>query len=603
MTGPGGGEHPADEGWDDDSDPDYKPLYSIRNLLKWIVSWVESYDIGAEPSVKEPILKEIYEWLNVIEVMGRELNTEPEGSDSGSFATTSSDVVFYSPSLLDLPPELLLEVVQLAMHCDSHIVVAISHINRSFRNFALSTSMLWTSIDIMFPQTRVLAYLKRSGASPLRIQASLVMLTLRSAAGSLRLGWFEEIIRPHADRILSLEMRYTNSGWSESALTLLSRSWEMPRLEEFNYALLRHKSHRELLVSAFRCTPKTIRLEGVGIKHFLSIYSAQVTCLKVTECWESGLTDWRDALRLMPSLETLEIADFKAQRSISDENYGNLTSIPPFTLPHLRTLTLIRIPTATVLLGLLQALEAPSLTSATIAFLEPNGVDGYFSLEAWLKPEPTHGMSDLPLLPFVSKNPQLQELNLHNCLMTPDMWAAAFRKLPHLSKLRIALSDVSNEALESLAPSSPPNNTPMLPSLTHLTLDNEALDEDSDLSFAFIEHLLVERARFYQCQQANLVNAEIPRVQALKSVVLRGWNESRISRFHRDSDFASLRDYVDHLHVEMLRTASHDEDGAPDEEWESQSEVSWTSGDQDVVDLGNRLFRQEWGMDPIRGPA
>ncbi|KAG8957304.1 hypothetical protein FRC00_004172 [Tulasnella sp. 408] len=177
--------------------------------------------------------------------------------------------------------------------------------------------------------------------------------------------------------------------------------------------------------------------------------------------------------------------------------------------------------------------------------------------------------------------------------MAPDMWSAVFGQLHNLEKLRIASSDVTTEALKSLAASS--GNPPALPRLTHLTLDNESLDKSSELSFGVIDALITTRwTRFYQ-QEADGESNGTP-IQALKSVVLRGWNEDHVPTPDNTATLARLQGRVEHLHLETFQAPS--EAGEPtDGEWESQSEGSWASGDQAVVDLGDSLNSFEWGMD------
>ncbi|KIO33503.1 hypothetical protein M407DRAFT_17755 [Tulasnella calospora MUT 4182] len=429
----------------------------------------------------------------------------------------------------------------------------------------------------MFSKEHILTHLERSGSSLLHVRVPLVILALDGHQGTIKLQSFGEMIQPHVARIASLEIKDTDPAWKSNALSVFSGLGAFSSLEKFDYrSFLYEADVAEKEEFQFNCEPKRICLQDIGIRTFRSIYSARVISLKITGCQERELTDLRDVLVMMPSLQTLEISDFKISEPSLEENLDLGITIPSVPLPHLHTLSLSHIP-RTFLKGILDALQTPNLTSVTIVFLEPDGLRGYNMLVPWTKPQLRHGMSEVALLPFISGNPQLQRLNLCNCFITPDMWTAAFEQLDKLKHLRIASSDVSSEALQSLLPSS---KTPMaLPSLTDLTLDNEALDEDSNLELSFIEALITERWTLYQQQQVDGGNGQT-QVQALKSVVLRGWNASRAPG---KADLDSVKAYVQYLHFEPVRAMSEDGE-ATDGEWESQSEGSWTSGDQAVVD-------------------
>ncbi|KAG8918319.1 hypothetical protein FRC01_001927 [Tulasnella sp. 417] len=567
------GESPPDPDYEwHDHDQSYKPVYRARDLVKWLAVWLENDNV-AEASVRDPLLDTIQKWLNDTEdpedILDRLLRVR------STYVKPETPPITYSLGILDLPSELVVDIVQLALHDDPHIVTTLSHTNSAFRAFALYTPVLWTSIDIMFHEKRISAHLERSRSAPLRIQASLTFLTMTRNQGLTKLSTFGKMIRPHAARIASLEMRYTNSIWGGYALTYLAMLGELPNLDEFDFGMVIHQSFQGDERLQASCKPRRIRLQAFGIKTFCELYSEKVVSLTVTECRERGPTDWEEALRLMPSLQTLEISDFK----IGDpgENAGFGTKLAPISLPHLQTLLLTRVPKA-VLLCLLKALRTPTLASTTIAFLEPDGLRGYSSSAPKVKPEPTHGSSDAVLLPFVTANPQLQELDLHNCCMTPDMWTAVFAQLPNLHKLRIASSDVTTESLMSLA--ALPGTTPVLPSLTHLTLDNESLDTESRLNFFFITETIRTRQTLAQQQQESDERVGEAQIHPLESVVLRGWNDVQIPTTDGSTELelSQLGELYGSLYTETFRETSDDGE-ATDGEWESLSEVSWASGD------------------------
>ncbi|KAG8957306.1 hypothetical protein FRC00_004174, partial [Tulasnella sp. 408] len=567
----------------EEEDQSYKPVYRVRNLVKWLAVWLENDNV-AEAWVRDPLLYHIHYWLDATadpqDILEQPRRVKPTNAQQQEPPTISG--VGFS----DLPPELVVYIAQLALEDDPHIATTLSHLNSAFRICTLSTPSLWTVIDIKFPKKQIAAHLERSGSAFLRVRASLILLTKLKFLGMGKLDNFVEMIRPHSARISSLEMLYTSYTWAVYALTTsLPQIGALPNLDQFEYGLLHqpfvYYGRADLPAT---CRPKTIRLEGPIINTFHYLFSEKVVSLKVTECWERGLGDWQEALQSMKSLQRLEILDFKMQ----DPGLGNVARfgprISPISLPYLQILSLTRVPRA-VLINLLQALQTPNLISVTIAFLEPDGLRDYNHGAPNLKPQPTHGLSDTVLLPFVAANPQLQELDLHNCCMTPDMWTAVFAPLQNLSKLRIASSDVNTKALKSLVASS--GAPPALPSLTHLTLDNESLDEDSSLSFYTIDEVIT--TRWALCQQQPEGRAGPLQIQALKSVILRGWNESHIPT---TTELARLNGLVEHLHLEVFGETSDDGE-ATDGEWETLSEGSWASGDQAVVDRNRRLLRHQ----------
>ncbi|KAG8923993.1 hypothetical protein FRC00_005627, partial [Tulasnella sp. 408] len=455
-------ENESDPGYEED--PSYKPIYRVRDIIKWYrisvsnflffincvctlswrilprgAVWVENDNV-AEASLKDPILNKIYEWqvgwkafinleLQIYSFSSRLSTKEsPRGSPEptereGTPTITEKLSTVYSVALQDLPPELIIEIIQLALKDDPHVVVTISHLSRAFRALALSTPGLWTEVDIMFHEDRVSAHLERSELSPLRVRASLSLLAMPGPSGMRKLTVFIGRIKLQATRIASLEMRYTNIMWTMLAVASLERLPALPNLEEFDYGLQISRPPPRALTARLElaCRPRKIRLNGVAIRAFRLLYSERVVSLQVAECWERGVPDWAEALQSMPSLQRLELSDFKIADPAPDENAGSGTTMPPISLPHLQMLSLTRVPRA-VLMSLLEALITPNLISATIAFLEPDGLRDYDAPVPWLKPQPTGaGLSDVALLPFVSANPQLQELDLHNCCMAPDM--------------------------------------------------------------------------------------------------------------------------------------------------------------------------------------
>ncbi|KAG8924140.1 hypothetical protein FRC00_005432 [Tulasnella sp. 408] len=402
-----------------EEDQSHKPIYRARKLVKRLAGRLEN-DKAGEASVRNALLNKIHEWLNAKEkaedLLERLLRVK------STYMDTEDPPIKYNLGILDLPSELVLGIIQIALQDDPHLVTTLSHVNSAFRTFTLSTPTLWTTIDIRFHEKRVSAHLERSRSALLRVRASLTLLTMTRQQGLTKLSTFMKMIQPHAARIASLEMLYASHMWGSYALTCLSPIGALPNLDQFEYASLLHQSFQ-----------------------------------------------------------------------------GDV-----------------------------------------------------------------------------------------------NMWTAVSAQLHNLSKLRIASSDVTGQALTSLITSS--GGPPALPSLTHLALDNESLDEELDLSFSLMDNLTTSRSTLFRQQVDG--RARQAWIQALDPVIRRGWNESHIPT---TSEFAGLRGLVGHSHVGTFGGTSDDGE-ATDGEWESLSQGWWGSSDQDVADLGDDLRRVGWGME-LGGPS
>ncbi|KIO33505.1 hypothetical protein M407DRAFT_17757 [Tulasnella calospora MUT 4182] len=368
-----------------EKDHSYKPVYRARDLVKWLAVWLENDNV-VEASVRDLLLSKIHEWLDATE--------EPEDLLERLLAVKSTYVepekppIIYNLGVLDLPSELIVDIIQLALQDDPHIVTTLSHVNSAFRTFTLSTPTLWTAIDIMFHENRISAHLERSRSAPLRVRASLTLLTMTRPQGLTKLATLIKMIRQHTSRIACLEMLYTNSVWGKVALHYFAKLGRLPNLDKFEYGLLLHQHFQGDGNLRARCKPRRISLEGLTIKAFRELYSKRVISLKVAKCKEIGMTDWEAALRSMPSLQRLEISDFKIEDPDPGEGADFDNKISLISLLHLQTLSLSRVPRAALII-LLEALQTPNLTSATISFLEPDGLRDHSTPAPKLKPQPT----------------------------------------------------------------------------------------------------------------------------------------------------------------------------------------------------------------------
>ncbi|KAG8902791.1 hypothetical protein FRC00_000532, partial [Tulasnella sp. 408] len=210
----GGSDRGSTSTTSEELDPSYKPTYRIEDILKCGALWIEA-DRDIRDSVKMPILTEIYEWLRTKESTGEssvpesESESEPEETAAGRAEPV---VTSNLRLLLELPAELLVDIVQLALEHDPYINITISHVNAALRAFAFSFPVLWTTVDNIFPKDHILAHLERSGSSLLHIRVPLVLLAVDMDQGGTKLRSFGDLIQPHLARIASLEITDTDAA-------------------------------------------------------------------------------------------------------------------------------------------------------------------------------------------------------------------------------------------------------------------------------------------------------------------------------------------------------------------------------------------------------
>lgn len=269
--------------------------------------------------------------------------------------------------LLDLPPELLLRIFQVAaphIHLSgTDTAVAISHVSQSWRRLALSESSLWSSFDIDMEadskdsQQAFLALIERSRRGPISLRfkgrrgyttwstapalLSTVVSTLVSRSGRIQLLDFQELQTVRATRLLE---------------PLLHAGLDFPVLETLSTEIdgfpldIRAPVLQNINVCAGSLTKATLH----------QLFVPTLVEVTLSDCAESvGLDGVLHLLHSCPALEVLDL------RKWLEPDLSRLSSHAGHW-PRLRDLRLPRMPTR-LILPLIHDMRASTIRQLAVA--------------------------------------------------------------------------------------------------------------------------------------------------------------------------------------------------------------------------------------------
>ncbi|KAG8898266.1 hypothetical protein FRC00_003046 [Tulasnella sp. 408] len=243
----------------------------------------------------------------------------------------------------------------------------------------------------------------------------------------------------------------------------------------------------------------------------------------------------------LPNLETLVVQDCTIQQD---------PHVAPsaVTLPHLTTLEYVTL-SDTSIASLHQALLTPKLVSLKLWW--------FFGLKPWRK-------EAQPLVAMLRMNPQLQSLDLCNCVLESSGWRDAFSEAISLKYLRLRSCELESIDLETLSELGvgEDGEQHLLPLLNHLVLENV-----SELSTGDIRRIVIHRP-------------------GLRSLELREWDGTNVAEEDVQLMRQSVEDFV--LETYYKQSGVLEEEGEDEENYGSSSsgtpsEQSWVSGDDEVV--------------------
>lgn len=451
------------------------------------------------------------------------------------------------PGLLDLPAELLGEVLLIARLTDHKIPMVFTAINSFLRNVTISNPILWTNIHIMHGPKRTSLQLRCSQQMPLTVCASL-QPNCTAERGEVLIRKFLRLLIPHTGRIRHFESVNCWPEWTEHAVAFLEGK-PFDRLESLDVGLAESTLSQEsverevdlMVLSGVReLTLRGTRMAWPPTANVIPFRFHQLTTFYMDGTVAGTLDDILGMLSAMPSLQHLSLRDPAVLPSIA---------MPQIPLPGLKTLIVTRAEN-TFLRNLIRSLSTPNLESLSIHFISPRAgfAEGVIVLQGPLPGTVIRGA--------VEANPQLRRVDLTNCFMSVDDWTATTLGLSAVTHLRISTSVLEDHFLQALAEGA-------CPRLEHLTVDSEL-----ELTTGVIKDIVTSH------------------VSSIREAILRGWDPDNVKEEHT----LEIQEVVENLEIGLWDTDIIQE-APPDDVSDSDAETGsdWengrmASGDEMVVD-------------------
>lgn len=373
---------------------------------------------------------------------------------------------------LDLPPELLGDILLLARHDDYSIATTFSHINTACREFALNTPMLWSSINItQYSLKRHKLHLSRSADSPLTVRwapyYSADQLHWENDHRKEHAETVMTLLSPHCARIRSFNM----SIWDGESLDdvvygfLLDNDWSNLEVLQIGPSLILRDPPNALLGRFARLgwPVKDLRARGLLLPSTSGFWSAALNRLKLSGPVGISLPGLIRIVSKTPSLQQLTFEDLEL-----DASAERCTS--PAPLHNLTELSFVNT-ARSIVSDILAHISTPNLLSLGYTYHRVQPED----------PIP----SEHPLITAASSNPQLQRPDLTQCDLTAEEWARFLAFLPELTHLRSVGSELGEKHLATLRD----HPASVCPKLVKITFDNELY-----LTTSFVRELVEARA-------------------------------------------------------------------------------------------------------------
>ncbi|KAG9042699.1 hypothetical protein FS837_010483 [Tulasnella sp. UAMH 9824] len=453
------------------------------------------------------------------------------------------------PALIHrLPPEILSDVFVRAHDGVLYWPLVVSHVDSRFRTIAESTALLWTRIDVNLPIPLVELYMKRSSTALLDIRNGLGDGGRRQNATS-RLGAFLAVVAEHRKRVASLSMSASKPQAVDEMVKVMMMGPELtfPQLRRLDTGCPIWVSGTlpRTILEPLKCTAEAspqlqeLCLRGIRSRSWVTAFPQPMAGLR-SLCLANDTSLFLSDLIVLTKLYNLEILVVQDCTIQQDP--------PPapsaVTLPYLTTLEYVTL-SDTSIASLHQALGTPKLASLKLWW--------FFGLKPWLK-------DARPLVKMLRMNPQLQSLDLCNCVLVSSGWIDAFSEAVSLKYLRLRSCELARTDLEPLSELGVGED--LLPLLNQLVLENV-----SELSTGDIRQIVMHRP-------------------GLRSLELRGWDGTNLA----EEDVQLMRQSVEHFVMETYykKSGAFEEKGEDEENYESSgsstpSEQSWVSGDDEIV--------------------
>ncbi|KAG8911663.1 hypothetical protein FRC01_005593 [Tulasnella sp. 417] len=527
-----------DETWIEEWEPE--------ELYKWILNELR----GLQPVGSSVRLRDIRRRLEARLALSKSM--QPSGTfHEAQNSSTDGGTNLVEPAPEDtvkpcpisfLPVELLQDIIHLARseRRGIRIPLTLSHVSSHFRSVTLGTPSVWSTIDNLLPTPIVKLYITRSGEEPLCLCIwvdRFVDLPSRSRDQWLNI-LSESLGRIKVTEVYGCYPRAFSlwTSWLNDSLTEWS---SLARLE----LLLSESGQREY------DTPKGPKWKSFPILQDLSVqgypdgswagmWVPLPPSLRRLTFSKGGLGTVMKALEDLPDLHVL---------SLDRCSLGSLPSpqqADGITMTNLKELEVTRMSTDDIR-ALISHVHTPNLTFLSITYPVDQGPN----------------IANF-LISFTKAHPQLRSLQIRECAMAKNHWSSILQNVTHLNHLAIRGSDLRDEDLCGLGLAL----VPIIPNMTHLTLENEP-----GLTTSLVEQIVRTHPH-------------------LISVILRGWNASNVSQ----ANVSAISRLVPYVQIETFGNME-DDDGAgsdrEDEQWDDSywegsnfsEDDGWLSGDEAVA--------------------
>ncbi|KAG8898550.1 hypothetical protein FRC01_010864, partial [Tulasnella sp. 417] len=440
-----------------------------------------------------------------------------------------------------LPVELLQDIIHFARseRRGIRIPLTLSHVSSHFRSVTLGTPSLWSTIDNLLPTPIVELYITRSGEEALRL--CVWVDRLANLPSHSRDQWLN-ILSKSLRRIKVTEVYGSDpqafSLWTDWLDDSLSEWSSLARLE----LLLSESGQREFegpKGPRWRSFPalQDLSIQGYPDNSWTGMSDPFPPSLRRLTFSKGGFGTVMKALEDLPDLHVL---------SLDRCSLGSpLVLQPPdgITVPNLKELEITRMSTGSIR-ALISGVHTPNLTSLSITYPDQDLRFAKF------------------LISFTKAHPQLRSLQIRECSMERNHWSSILQNVTHLNHLAIRGSDLRDEDLCGLGLAL----VPIIPNMTHLTLENEPR-----LTTSLVEQIVRTHPH-------------------LVSVILRGWNASNVSQ----ANVTAISRLVPHVQIETFGNMEDDDragSDTEDEQWDDSywegsdfsEDDGWLSGDEAVA--------------------
>ncbi|KAG8951504.1 hypothetical protein FRC04_006036 [Tulasnella sp. 424] len=562
ITPEDGPEELPEEDPDDCNDSTYQEDWTPTSLYQWAYLNLKSKlaDLADDDLRDELVLRTQYYDAELFGCgvqnaypLAEDLLSPSSSPPSSSPSSPSPEsVTSTEPAYIhQMPPELLSEILIRAHNGVLYFPIVISHVDSRFRKIAESTAWLWTTIDVNLPLPMVRMYLENSNTALLDVRINLSDGGGRRNASS-RLSAFIAEVAGHRGRIASLSMSSLNPQPVDEVVKIMltGPGSTYPHLRRLDTGGLHWVSGMwpRLMMEPLKCpvlAPPQVQelyLRGYRSRDWVLGFPEQHTGLKrlyLANNFSLFFSDLIAVLSKLPNLEALTIEDCTTARE-------QVTTWPTVILPNLTTLEYVTVGDEAIT-TIQRALITPKLTSLKLWW--------NFGFKGWLNQAGA-------LVALLEANPQLESLDLCNCVIHQPTWREAFSKAGSLKYLRLRSCELESQDLEPLWLPGVGNDGEgyLLPHLEHLVVENVF-----DLTTEDIKQIVMHRP-------------------SLRSVELRGWDASNIT-----DDVQFLRKSVEDFILETFNGGPNSldkEEQDEDEDWSSwvtPSEGSLLSGDEEVI--------------------